>query len=217
MAFERLTLSLAAASLVGLAACQQPLPNQTNNQTQQGALIGAGVGAVAGALTGDDSEERLENALIGAAVFGAAGAGIGAVLDRQEAELRAQLGAGTVTNTGSQLVVTLPNDILFAVDSAGVSGQSQADLRAVAASLNRYPDSTVNVIGHADNSGEAAYNQDLSERRAQAVAQVLVASGVSAGRINAIGRGEDAPLASNQTPEGRAANRRVEIVITPQG
>ena len=217
MAFERLTLTLAAASLVGLAACQQPLPNQTNGQTRQGALIGAGVGAVTGALTGDDREERLENALIGAAVFGAAGAGIGAVLDRQEAELRAQLGAGTVTNTGSQLVVTLPNDILFPVDSAAVSGQSQADLRAVAASLNRYPNSVVNVIGHADNSGEAAYNQDLSERRAQAVAQVLVASGVSAGRINAIGRGEDAPLASNQTPAGRAANRRVEIVITPQG
>jgi len=217
MAFERLTLSLAAASLVGLAACQQPLPNQANDQTRTGALVGAGVGAAVGALTGDDREERIENALIGAAVFGAAGAGIGALLDRQEAELRAQLGSGTVTNTGSQLVVTLPNDILFPVDSAAVSGQSQADLRAVAASLNRYPNSTVNVIGHADSSGEAAYNQDLSERRARAVAQVLVGSGVAPGRINAIGRGEDAPIATNQTAQGRAANRRVEIVITPQG
>jgi outer membrane protein OmpA-like peptidoglycan-associated protein len=215
MAFERLTLSVMAASLVGLAACQQPLPNQANDQTRTGALVGAGVGAVAGALTGDDSDERIRNAAIGAAVFGAAGAGIGALLDRQEAELRAQLGSGTVTNTGSQLIVTLPQDILFGVDSASVGIQSQQDLQAVARSLNNYPNTTVNVVGHTDNTGDAAYNQDLSERRAQAVAQVLVGSGVSAARINTIGQGEDRPIASNQTPEGRQQNRRVEIVITP--
>jgi outer membrane protein OmpA-like peptidoglycan-associated protein len=216
MVFERLTLSVMAASLVGLAACQQPLPNQQNDQTRTGALLGAGVGAVVGAATGDDADERLENALIGAAVFGAAGAGIGAALDRQEAELRAQLGNGSITNTGSQLIVTLPQDILFGFDSASVSIQSQADLQAVAASLNRYPNSTVNVIGHTDNSGDAAYNQDLSERRASAVANVLVASGVSPSRINIVGRGESQPVASNQTADGRAQNRRVEIVITPQ-
>jgi outer membrane protein OmpA-like peptidoglycan-associated protein len=217
MAFERLTLSLAAASVLGLAACQPPLPGQGNEQTRQGALIGAGVGAVAGALTGDTDEERLENAAIGAVVFGAAGAGIGQALDRQEAELRAQLGNGTVTNTGSQLIVTLPQDILFGFDSAAVSIQSQADLRAVAASLNRYPNSTINVIGHTDSTGDAAYNQDLSERRARAVAQVLIGAGVAPGRINAVGQGEAVPVASNQTDAGRAQNRRVEIVITPQG
>jgi outer membrane protein OmpA-like peptidoglycan-associated protein len=215
MAFERLTLTVMAASLVGLAACQQPLPNQTSDQTRQGALVGAGVGALAGALTGDNTEERIERAAIGAAVFGAAGAGIGAVLDRQEAELRAQLGNGTVTNTGNQLIVTLPNDILFATDSASLSGASQADLRAVAASLNNYPNTTVNVVGHADSTAEAAYNQDLSERRAQSVASVLIGSGVSASRINVIGRGEDQPVASNQSADGRAQNRRVEIIITP--
>ena len=215
MAFERLTLSLMTASVLGLAACQQPLPNPVNSQTRTGAITGAGVGAVVGALTGDDNEERIRNAAIGAAVFGAAGAGIGALLDRQEAELRAQLGSGTVTNTGSQLIVTLPQDILFGVDSASVGIQSQTDLAAVARSLNNYPNTTVNVIGHTDNTGDAAYNQDLSERRAQAVAQVLAASGVSPARIATIGRGEDAPIASNQTPEGRQQNRRVEIVITP--
>ena len=215
MAFERLTLSLMTASVLGLAACQQPLPNQANDQTRTGALTGAGVGAVVGALTGDDSEERIRNAAIGAAVFGAAGAGIGALLDRQEAELRAQLGSGTVTNTGSQLVVTLPNDILFGFDQASVSIASQADLRAVATSLNNYPNSTVNVVGHTDNVGDAAYNQDLSERRASAVANVLIASGVSASRINIVGRGEDQPAFTNQTVDGQARNRRVEIIITP--
>jgi outer membrane protein OmpA-like peptidoglycan-associated protein len=215
MAFERLTLSVMAASLVGLAACQQPLPNQQNDQTRTGALLGAGIGAAVGAATGDDRDERIQNALIGAAVFGAAGAGIGAALDRQEAELRAQLGSGTVVNTGNQLIVTLPQDILFGVDSASVGIQSQGDLQAVARSLNNYPNTTVNVIGHTDSTGDAAYNQDLSERRAQAVARVLVASGVSGGRINAIGQGENTPVATNQTAEGRQQNRRVEIVITP--
>lgn len=217
MAFERLTLTAAAVSVLGLAACQAPLPNQTPDQTRQGALLGAGVGAVAGALTGDNRDERIENALIGAAVLGAAGGAIGAALDRQEAELRAQLGSGTVVNTGDQLVVTLPNDVLFGFDSAAVSIQSQNDLRAVAASLNRYPNSIVNVIGHTDNVGDAAYNQNLSEQRARAVANVLIGAGVSAGRINIVGRGEDQPVASNQTSDGRAQNRRVEIVITPQG
>jgi outer membrane protein OmpA-like peptidoglycan-associated protein len=216
MAFERLTLSVMAAGLVGLAACAPTLPASELNQTRQGALIGAGVGALTGALTADDDDDRIERAAIGAAVFGAAGAGIGYALDQQEAELRAQLGNGTVTNTGDQLIVTLPNDILFGFDSAAVGVQSQQDLRAVAGSLNRYPNSIVNVIGHTDNVGAASYNQSLSEQRARAVANVLIGAGVSAGRINIVGRGEDQPVASNQTSSGRAQNRRVEIVITPQ-
>ena len=217
MAFARLPLLGAAASVLALAACQAPLPGQTNQQTVQAGLIGAGLGAAAGALSGDDPDERLRNAAIGAAAAGAIGATIGATLDRQEAELRQELGGNVgITNTGSQLVVTLPQDILFAVDSTAVSGASQGDLSTVAASLNRYPDTTVNVIGHTDNTGEAAYNADLSQRRAQAVAQVLIGAGVSGSRVATIGRGEDQPVASNQTAEGRQQNRRVEIVITPR-
>ncbi len=216
MAFARLSLTLSAVSVLGLAACQAPLPGQTNENTQQGALIGAAVGAGIGALTGEDSDERLQNAAIGAAL----GAGVGAVagnqLDRQEAELRQSLGPQVgIVNTGSQLVVTLPNDILFATDSAALTPSLQADLRAVAASLNRYPNTAVNVIGHADSTGAAAYNQQLSEQRARSVAAVLTSAGVAASRINIIGRGEDTPVASNQTAEGRAQNRRVEIIITP--
>lgn len=217
MPIARISLMAAAASTLALAACQAPLPGQTTQQTQQGALYGAGIGALAGALTGDDTDERIRNAAIGAVAVGAVGATIGANLDRQEAELRQSLGGNVgIDNTGSQLIVTLPQDILFAVDSTSVSSGSRGDLSAVAASLNRYPDTTVNVIGHTDSTGEAAYNADLSQRRAQAVAQVLIGAGVSGSRVATIGRGEDQPVASNQTAEGRQQNRRVEIVITPR-
>ncbi len=216
MTFAKFPLALAAVSALALTACQAPLPGQTNDNARQGALVGAGLGAVLGAVTGDNRDERIRNAAIG----GALGAGLGAIggsnLDRQEAELRQQLGANVgIVNNGSNLTVTLPQDILFAVDSASLTSALQNDLRAVAASLNRYPDTTVNVIGHTDNTGAAAYNQDLSQRRAQAVSSVLVNAGVAPARVRAIGRGEDQPIASNLTPEGRQQNRRVEIIITP--
>ena len=216
MILSRVSLMAAAVSVVALAACQAPVPGQTTENTQQAALIGAGLGAVIGAATGSNRGERLENAAIGAALGGGLGAIAGNNLDRQEAELRQQLGNNaTINNTGSQLVVTLPQDILFATDSATVSAALQADLRNVAPSMNRYPDTRINIIGHTDNTGAAAYNQQLSQRRAAAVASILINAGVSSNRINAVGRGEDQPVASNLTAEGRAQNRRVEIIITP--
>src|SRR5690606_6417254 len=109
----------------------------------------------------------------------------------------------------------LPEGILFATDSAAVSGPAQNDLYAVARNLNQYPNSRVEVIGHTDNTGSAAYNQDLSQRRAQSVAGILTAGGVSSGRVVAVGRGESQPVASNGTEQGRAQNRRVEIIIRP--
>ena len=120
-----------------------------------------------------------------------------------------------IVNNGNNLVVTLAHDILFAVDSTAVSGASQNDIFTLANSINRYPNTTVNVIGHTDSTGEAAYNFDLSQRRAQAVASVLINGGVSPQRIRSIGRGEDAPIATNATAQGRQQNRRVEIIITP--
>lgn len=217
MTFTKLPLALATSAVLGLTACaEMQNPDNPNRNTQQGALVGAGIGAVLGAATGDSRDERARRAAIGAAVGGGLGAVGGAALDRQEAELRQQMGSNVgIVNTGEQLIVTLPQDLLFATDSTSLTGSMQADLRAVAASLNRYPDTTVNVIGHTDSTGAAAYNQDLSQRRAQAVASVLVNAGVSAARIRAIGRGEDQPVASNQTEQGRQLNRRVEIVITP--
>lgn len=217
MFFTKFPLILVAASSLGLAACQAPLPGQNTQNTNQGAAVGAGIGALLGlAIDADDGNDRVRNAAIGAALGAGLGAVGGANLDRQEAELRSQLGSNVgIVNNGSSLTVTLPQDILFAVDSTALTGALQNDLFSVAASLNRYPDTTVNVIGHTDSDGAAAYNQDLSQRRAQAVASVLINAGVAPQRIRSIGRGEDAPLATNLTPEGRQQNRRVEIVITP--
>ncbi len=216
----KLPLALVTVSALAVAACQPVTPNNPdpNANTRRGALVGAGLGAAVGALTADDSDDRLRNAALGAAVGGAAGAGTGAMLDRQEAELRNQLGSNVgIVNTGEQLVVTLPQDILFDTDSATLTGSMTNDLRAIAGSINNYPNTTVNVVGHADNTGAAAYNQSLSEARARSVASVLTSAGVSPARIRSIGRGEDAPVASNLTAEGRRQNRRVEIIITPNG
>ena len=106
-------------------------------------------------------------------------------------------------------------DMLFAVDSASLNATLVRDIQSVGASLVKYPNSTIQVVGHTDNTGAAAYNKDLSLRRAGAVAHVLVGSGVPSSRIQSIGAGEDRPIASNLTPEGRAQNRRVEIIIRP--
>lgn len=217
MRLTRIPFLIAAAALLTVTACAELQdPNNPNRNAQSGALVGAGLGAVLGAATGDDPEERRRRALAGAVIGGGAGAIGGAALDRQEAELRRQLGANVdIRNTGEQLIVTMPQDILFATDSAQLTGALRSDLVAVARSLQTYPNTTVNVIGHTDNTGEAAYNQALSERRANAVASVLISAGVSPARVRTIGRGENDPIATNLTPEGRQQNRRVEIVITP--
>ena len=154
--------AFAAISVLAVSACE-PVPGQDNSNLQRGAAVGAGLGAVIGALSGDNPQERIENAAIGAVVLGGAGAIGGTLLDRQEAELRNQLGNNVgIQNTGEQLIVNLPNDILFAVDSATLTGQLQTDLLTVARSLNNYPDTRVTVEGHTDNTGSAEYNQDLS-------------------------------------------------------
>lgn len=215
MARARFSLALAASAALTLNACTDPqYAGIERDNTRQGATIGAILGGAIGAITADDK--------VGGTVRGAAiGAGIGAIagdiLDRQEADLRRDLDNSDVdiTNTGDRLIVTMPNNILFATDSYTVRADLQRDLRSVASNLLAYPNSTIQVIGHTDNEGDATYNQTLSERRANAVADVLMAEGVPFGRIDAIGRGESQPVTSNLTPEGRAQNRRVEIVILP--
>ncbi len=217
MTLSKMSLAVALSGVMVLTACDQMQdPNNPNRNTQSGAAVGAGLGALVGLATGDSALERRQGALAGAVIGGGLGAIGGASLDRQEAELRQELGSNAqIVNNGEQLIVTLPQDILFATDSATLTGGLRSDLTALASSINRYPDTTINVIGHADNTGSANYNQDLSARRAQAVSSVLIQSGVQPFRIRSIGRGEDSPIASNLTPEGRAQNRRVEITITP--
>lgn len=210
-------LMLAVAGVLTLTACVDPnaYPDDPNARTKNGAVIGGLLGAVAGASVADGND-RFKGALIGGAIGAGTGAAIGQDLDRQAAELRGSLNSNiSVTNTGEYLIVNMPQDLLFAVDSAAVRPDLRRDLNAVASSLLKYPNSTIQVIGHTDNTGSAAYNQDLSQRRAVSVASILREAGVPGGRVQAFGRGEDQPIASNLTPEGRAQNRRVEIIIRP--
>lgn len=215
MTIMKIPLVIATTALVLTSACTTDGPNG-NLQSRNGAAIGAGIGVLAGIISGDSAAERRENAIKGAALGALVGGGVGNVLDRQEEELRAQMGGNVgIVNNGTNLVVTLPQDILFATNSTSVSGASRADLTTLASSINRYPDTTVNVVGHTDSVGDASFNFDLSQRRAQAVTSVLINAGVPAPRIRATGAGEDQPVATNQTAAGRQANRRVEIIITP--
>jgi len=217
MTFSRLNLAVAATALLMTSACVTNGVGPNNNQnSNRGAAIGAGLGVLTGVISGDTASERRRNAALGAIVGGVAGAAIGNHLDKQEEELRAQLGGNVgIVNNGQNLTVTLPQDILFATNSTTVSGAAQSDLFTLASSIQRYPNTTVNVIGHTDNVGGAAFNLDLSQRRAQSVSSILINAGVSPARLRSLGRGEDQPVATNLSPEGRQANRRVEIIITP--
>lgn len=211
----RLPLLLATAGTMALTACVDPnaYPNDPNARQRNGAVLGAVAGAAIGATS---KEDKLEKAALGAIIGGIGGAAVGYSLDQQAAELRAQMSPGvSITNHGDYLVVNMPQDLLFATDSATLSGSIVQDLSDVSASLLKYPTSRIEVLGHTDNTGSAAYNMDLSQRRASAVANVLRNNGVPTARMLAIGRGEDYPVASNLTPEGRAQNRRVEIIIRP--
>ena len=198
---------LAAAAL--LAGCQN-VSNRTLGTTAGGAIIGAGVGMMAG---GDDKR----NAAIGAVVGALAGAGVGVYMDKQEEELRRQTeGTGIeVQRVGAQIALTMPSGITFDVNSAAIKGDFYAPLDDVSTTLIEYPQTAVDVVGHASSDGADDYNQALSERRANSVQSYLVNSGVQSVRLRAIGMGETQPIADNATEAGRVANRRVEILLTP--
>ena len=210
-------LILTSVAVLTLGACAPNPDAAPGAQTRGGAITGGIIGASVGALSGNNSRSRATNAVIGAVVGAGLGAAVGSSLDQQTAEMRASITNSdiSVTNNGTFLTVNMPQDLLFDTGSAALNPALQRDIRAVGASLLKYPYSNVQVIGHTDNVGSAAMNQDLSQRRAVSVANVLRDSGVPNGRISAFGRGEEQPVASNLTPEGRALNRRVEIIIRP--
>lgn len=211
-------LLLSSASLLLATACTDPNYNtgtgtDPNQRAKSGAALGGVLGAGLGALVSDD---KLKGAVIGGVVGAAGGAVVGSSLDRQAAELRQNLDNDVqITNTGDRLILTMPQDILFDVDSTTIYPGLRGDLLTVAQSLNDYPNTTVQVVGHTDSDGDAGYNQRLSERRANAVADVLLEGGVPFSRVRTFGRGENQPVASNLTEAGKRQNRRVEIVILP--
>jgi outer membrane protein OmpA-like peptidoglycan-associated protein len=214
MVVKSIPLTIAICGSFVLSACVDELPT-TGSKTKDFAIAGAAVGGLFGLTRPNGS--RVGNAAVGAAIGAAAGGVIGQMLDRQAADLSAKMGNDNVdiVNTGSELIVTLPQDLLFDVGSDDIRLDQRADLAALADSLMENPDSTVDVLGHTDNIGSATSNQELSARRAQAVHAILQNEGVAPSRLRAFGRGEDEPVASNLNESGRAENRRVEIVIRP--
>lgn len=183
------------------------------------AAIGGGVGAVGGYLLGDlvgGRRDRTEK-ILGAGIGALAGAGIGAYMDRQEQELRRRT-AGTdvqVIRQGDELVLSMPSGITFATNQSSVQPQFRPTLDQVADVLREYRQTYVDVYGHTDSTGSDTYNLDLSERRATAVADYLAGRRVETARLATRGFGESQPVATNDSEEGRAANRRVEIKLVP--
>ncbi|PZQ97177.1 MAG: hypothetical protein DI533_13740 [Cereibacter sphaeroides] len=208
---------LASVAILMLSACQPNMQGGSGNLGRN-ATAGAASGAILGAALGANAsgDSRLLQAATGAVLGGVVGGAIGNAFDRQAADLQGSVSNQTkIVNNGNSLTVTMPQDILFETNSATLRPDLQRDLNAVATNLLNYPNSTIEIAGHTDNTGTAAFNQDLSQRRANSVANQLRANGVPNARIVAFGRGEDFPIASNLTPEGRALNRRVDIIIRP--
>ena len=217
MVHRFLKVAVVAAALIAVAACETVNPYTNETQTSKaakGAGIGAAAGAVVGLLTKGD---KLQNALIGAGVGALAGGGVGYYMDVQEKKLRDRL-AGTgvsVTRMGDNITLNMPSNITFALNSADLNAQFFNALDGVSMVLKEYDKTVVEVAGHTDSSGSDQYNQALSERRAQAVAGYLSSHGVKTQRLITIGAGEAHPMASNDTEQGRSANRRVELTIVP--
>lgn len=214
------TAIISAISLGALTLTSGCVTNpETGNRTISKAAIGGLGGVVGGYLLGDILGGRNDRTakIVGAGLGGLAGAGIGYYMDEQEKKLRQQT-AGTgidVTRDGDNLILNMPSNVTFAVDSSAIDPGFQSTLGTVANTLSQYEKSYVDVLGHTDSTGSDAYNQSLSERRAASVANFLTNSGVQRERLATRGFGESQPVASNSTDEGRAANRRVEIKIVP--
>jgi outer membrane protein OmpA-like peptidoglycan-associated protein len=217
--FARMALlGFAAATVLASCYTYDPYSNEKKvSKTTSGAGIGAAVGAVAGILTGNDSRDRRKRALIGAGVGALAGGAVGNYMDRQEAKLRQQLqGTGvSVTRNGNNITLNMPGNVTFKTDSSDLRPEFFEVLNSVSLVLKEFDKTLLEVAGHTDNTGSEAYNQTLSEKRASTVAQYLTGKGIRSDRIITVGAGETHPIASNDTPEGRQANRRVELNLEP--
>ena len=212
-----LLATAALGAMLATSACTTD-PKTGERRISKAAIGGIG-GALGGYLLGDivgGRNDRTEK-IIGAGIGGIAGAGIGAYMDKQERDLRART-AGTdvqVVRQGDDLILNIPSGINFAYNSATVEPQFQRTLDQVSQVLGQYDRTYIDIYGHTDSTGSDSYNQGLSERRADSVAAYLESRGVRGARIGTRGFGETQPIASNDTEQGRAANRRVEIKIVP--
>lgn len=209
--FEKMILLPVIFTFLGCAQTQEVAKTRTG----KGAAIGAAAGTVAGAIIGHQSGRRGTGAVIGGLTGAAIGGAVGYKLDQQAKELE-QIEQASVKREADKLVVTMTDAVLFDVDSAALKGPAKETLGQMADVMVRYPENDILVKGHTDSTGSERYNQELSERRAKAVRNYLIDSGVSSQRITSIGFGETMPISANDTDEGRRENRRVEIEIKPQ-
>ena len=190
-----------AAVVPVLASCTK----RTENKSSVVAINAAPVGKETGAT--------VRNAIMGASASGQAATVITRQMEKQAQELAFELPGATVQRLGAGIVVTLPEGLLFAQDSDELTPASRDNLRRLANSLEKYPNTRLMLVGHTDTQGGTDRNQSLSERRAQSLASFLEQLGVNRARMTALGRGDAEPIATNDTDAGRQWNRRIEIAI----
>jgi outer membrane protein OmpA-like peptidoglycan-associated protein len=183
------------------------------NKKERGAIIGGATGAAVGAAVGRANGSTAKGAIIGAAVGGSAGAVIGHQMDQQAKEIKQNIPGAIVERVGEGLQVTFESGLLFDYDSDVLREAARKNLATLAASLEKYPNTDLMIVGHTDATGPDAYNMTLSERRAAAASNYLAAQGVARARLRSTGRGESEPVASNDTEADRQKNRRVEVAI----
>lgn len=212
----------AFSAICMLSACATYDPYTGEKETSKatiGASIGAGVAAVIAYLDNkdEDSDKRRKRILAAAAGGAAIGGGIGYYMDAQEAKLRKQLrGTGvSVERSGDNINLIMPGNITFSTARADIASDFYPILDSVALVIKEYNKTIVVVSGHTDSDGSASYNQSLSLQRAKAVSSYLESRDVASVRLETIGFGEDQPVATNATPEGKQENRRVEITLVP--
>jgi outer membrane protein OmpA-like peptidoglycan-associated protein len=169
--------------------------------------------AVNATPVGKETGATVRNAIMGASASGPAATTITRQMDKQAQELAFELPGAITQRLGAGVVVTLPEGMLFAQESDELAPASRDNLRRLATSLEKYPNTRLMIVGHTDTQGGTDRNQSLSERRAQALAGFLEQIGVNRGRMTALGRGDAEPIATNDTDAGRQWNRRIEIAI----
>jgi outer membrane protein OmpA-like peptidoglycan-associated protein len=208
-------LAMSLALVLGIGGCTTN--PYTGEEQASKAGMGAGIGAVAGGLIGAATGGNRNAILLGMGIGAISGGGVGYYMDKQEDKLRAQLQSTgvSVTRNGDNIILNMPGNITFATNSSNISADFYPVLDSVALVINEYEKTYIDINGHTDSTGAESYNQTLSEARADSVAHYLESQKVVAARIITRGMGESQPIATNDTPEGRALNRRVEIILTP--
>jgi outer membrane protein OmpA-like peptidoglycan-associated protein len=187
---------------------------KTMTKSQKGAVIGGTSGAVIGGVVGHSMGNTAMGAIIGAAAGGVAGGVIGRKMDKQAEEIAKEMGDAEVIREGEGIVIKFKEKVLFGYDRSDLNATAKTNLDKLKNILVKYPETNITVIGHTDSKGSDSYNQTLSESRATAVTNYASQNGIDKARLTAIGKGESDPIATNDTEEGSASNRRVEFVIT---